>query len=248
MLEIGGKAFFEWPEARQLDALRRQLAEYGHRRELEIDSLHFDGKFPDWKTRDLSELLSAMKTQQYYITCGRLNYLLMRIYQHFGWQAATYNFGLPHTSLTHELVLVELKNRQMMVQDAYFNSSLWDDEHPASFFEFLKAVKTGDTADYYFKEDTALVQLYLANVPGEFVQYRAGFLGGPVSGDSLIYNFIVVQQLLLQDSCYGFMSIVRKLEPELTYMDLFLNRVSDLNGDLAERWQISVDSVLIYSP
>ncbi len=60
------------------------------------------------------------------VYCGDTAWILMRIYQAFGFDSYTYNFGMADAFATHVVTVVRLAG-QLVVQDAFFDYDLRDE-------------------------------------------------------------------------------------------------------------------------
>jgi len=248
-LHLDPLLFDRMKESDQVNVVRRHLSLYAHRALDPTAEIAFDERFPDWRQRLPSDLLLQMDTTIYHISCGRLSYLLRDVYRELGFQSATYNFGIEHTPFTHELTLVELSDGLVSVQDAHYNSALFEGDSLGDFFQFLQAMAGGRAHDFYFINDTTWANLYL---PETYLDtgyeicnpaYVSGPLQPTLNPSWYRRDYMVNLQVNLQDSCYGFMTNLNMQRTDgLDFEDLFLTRISSISG--YPEWEQRVDTIL----
>jgi len=76
--------------------------------------------------------------------CGGTNIFLSKIYQLFGYQSTTYNFGIEETGFTHEICVVRTEHEDtLFLQDAYFNGYYAFGGKPVNFLEAENILENG---------------------------------------------------------------------------------------------------------
>ena len=93
-----------------------------------------------WKS-SASENLSAMAADQYGVYCGGTAWILLEIFEEFGFDAFTFNFGSRSDSPTSHVVTLVRVNSSIFAYDAYLNLTYTQqDGKPLDFRDLIQFV------------------------------------------------------------------------------------------------------------
>lgn len=251
LLRIERSEFEPLSEFEKMDMLRMQLAKLANRGHTPQSRRALESKYPNWSEIPTTEILLILKKEPIHVTCGRVSYILRDIYRIFGWESTTFNFGFVGTKFTHEVTLVaEGSGKKIILEDAYFNATLQDSLHQhIDFLSFISDLKDSipsleetvfnvkiDTVSLFV--DSGILDLSQINCIPSFVLDLKSDLKGIIT-----YNYIVNQNLLLYDSCHGFITELNKsMDTSVRYEQLFLNRISEMEDQI--EWQKRYDHLV----
>lgn len=104
---------------------------------LGIGGRDIENIYKNWTELSGSEFYNLFDENKGTVKCGGTAHFLKNIYQDLGFQATTYDMGIPH-KYTHQVVLVKNKDdSKYYIQDAYYNLSYLDKKGNALSFENL---------------------------------------------------------------------------------------------------------------
>jgi hypothetical protein len=203
--------------------------------------------------------LANVKAENLGTSCGPLSRIFMELLTSKGYKAFTYNFGIPNTIYTHELVLVEIQDEQgvkkIIVQDPTYSSTIVDENgNPVDFRLFLRKISQNEFSHYRIESDSVPSHVVLpkwgqATEDCELKRKnnlkRRGFL----NPDTLSYisgfrNFWFMNS----DPCgYFYDSTIisnNRILKEQAFFKLMNSRVSQMNGKGVFEMQNQLDLII----
>jgi hypothetical protein len=120
--------------------------------------------------KNLYKIFETFDKSEGSVNCGLVSYILMKIYEEYGFEAYTYHSG-SLDAFNHAVTFVKVNHNNkeiLMIEDASFDLTFMDKNgNPYDFFDFIKTIKKGDKNNIVISQGNGKPHFYLCNLSND---------------------------------------------------------------------------------